>query len=176
MRALIIVFMLIPMANSVAQNPFKEWYYPPQSKLFEPRHYFKTLQYYNNELESMHPVTAKDSADKANVYYLRGRCKFELTDKRGATMDLDLAIALNPKQESFWYYRGLAHHWLKHFDLALADYDKAIELNPRKMGYYLNRGFIKHLTGKSDAACYDFSKAGETGSFDIYEIIKEYCN
>ena len=176
MRALILMFMLIPMANSLAQNPFKEWYYPPQSKLFEARHYFKTLQYYNEELELLIPKTAKDSADKANIYYLRGRCKFELTDKRGATMDLDQAIALNPKQESFWYYRGLAHHWLKHYDLALADYDEAIYLNSKKMGYYINRGFIKHLLGNKDEACYDFSKAGENVSFDIYEIIKEYCN
>ncbi len=91
-------------------------------------------------------------------------------------MDLDQAIALNPKQESFWYYRGLAHHWLKHYDLALADYDEAIYLNSKKMGYYINRGFIKHLLGNKDEACYDFSKAGENGSFDIYEIIKEYCN
>ena len=53
MRALLIAFMLIPMVNSVAQNPFKEWYYPPQSKLFEPRHYFKTLQYYNSPKEQI---------------------------------------------------------------------------------------------------------------------------
>jgi len=177
MKNLILILIFSVCGSAVySQEEFKEFYYPPKSKLFDPRHYFETLQYYNKELDLLNPISAKDSADKANVYYLRGRCKFELTDKRGATEDMDLAIALNPKQESFFYYRGLANHWLKRYDKAIENYDQAIKLNPKKMAYYLNRGFVKFLLGNTDAACYDFSKAGEFGSFEIYAIIKEYCN
>ena len=159
-----------------AQKEFKEFYYPPKNKLFDPQHYFKTLQYYNKELKEMKLETKKDSIDKANVYYLRGRCKFELTDKRGASEDLTLAINLHPTQESFHYYRGLAFHWLKRYDEAIANYNAAVNLNPEKMDYYVNRGFAKYLSGQNDAACYDFSKAGEFGSFEIYAIIRDYCN
>lgn len=172
----VVFIVLVGFGNVWAQNSFKEFYYPPSTKLFDPKHYFKTLQYYNDELAIMELKTQKDSTDKANVYYLRGRCKFELTDKRGATQDLDLAIELNSKQESYFYYRGLANHWLKKYDNAIEDYTTAITLNPEKQGYYINRGFAKHLNGDNDAACYDFSKAGEKGSFDIYGIIREYCN
>ncbi|MBL4735635.1 MAG: tetratricopeptide repeat protein [Flavobacteriales bacterium] len=173
---LFLVILIIAPAAGQKGNEFKEFYYPPASKLFDARHYFKTLQYYNDELAMMKLKSAKDSADMANVYYLRGRCKFELTDKRGAMEDLTVAIELFSRQESFYYYRGLANHWLKRYAEAMADYDKAIKLNPRKMSYYLNRGFVKYLSGDLDAACYDFSKAGENGSFEVYEVIKEYCN
>ena len=174
--ALLSMLLIIVPAAGQKDTGFKEFYYPPASKLFDARHYFETLQYYNNELAIMTLKTAKDSADMANVYYLRGRCKFELTDKRGATEDLTSAIELFSKQESFYYYRGLAHHWLKRYDEALADYNTAIKLNPTKMAYYVNRGFVKYLSGDLDAACYDFSRAGENGSFEIYEVIKDYCN
>jgi len=176
--ASILFFILLVIAPAAGQKDIglKEFYYPPASKLFDARHYFETLQYYNDELAALTPKTAKDSADKANIYYLRGRCKFELTDKRGATEDLSLAIELFSKQESFYYYRGLSNHWLKRYELALADYNKAIKLNPKKMAYYVNRGFVKYLSGDLDAACYDFSKAGENGSFEIYKVIKDYCN
>ena len=173
---LLSILIIAPVSGQHKGGVFKEFYYPPTSKLFDSRHYFTTLQYYNDELAAMNLVTAKDSADKANIYYLRGRCKFELTDKRGATEDLTLAIELFSKQESFYYYRGLSNHWLKRYAKAKLDYDKAIKLNPTKMAYYVNRGFVKYLTGDLDAACYDFSKAGENGSFEIYEVIKEYCN
>ena len=173
---ILLILMIAPASGQKKGNEFKEFYYPPASKMFDARHYFETLQYYNDELAAMKLVTAKDSADKANVYYLRGRCKFELTDKRGATEDLTQAITLFSKQESFYYYRGLANHWLKRYEKAKADYDKAIKLNPNKMAYYVNRGFVKYLSGDLDAACYDFSKAGENGSFEIYGVIKEYCN
>ena len=162
-----IIIVLFGLGKTYSQNGFKEFYYPPATKLFDPKHYFKTLQYYNDELAIMELKTQKDSIDKANVYYLRGRCKFELTDKRGATQDLDLAIELNQNQESYFYYRGLANHWLKKYDKAIDDYTTAISINPEKQGYYINRGFAKHLNGDNDAACYDFSKAGEKGSFDI---------
>jgi tetratricopeptide (TPR) repeat protein len=175
-RILLFVFAATMVIPAMAQKGLKEFYYPPQSKLFDPRHYFKTLQYYNEELASIQPLTKKDSVDKANIYYLRGRCKFELTDKRGAIEDMTLAIALNKEQESYYYYRALAQHWLKRFNEAIDDYNQAILLNPGKYSYYINRGFCKHLSGNEDKACYDFSKAGELGSFDIYEIIKEYCN
>jgi len=175
-RVLLFIAITIIAFDVQAQKEFKEFYYPPKNKLFAPQHYFKTLQYYNKELMEMKLLTKKDSIDKANVYYLRGRCKFELTDKRGASEDLALAITLHPTQESFYYYRGLAFHWLKRYNEAIADYDSAIKLNSQKMDYYVNRGFAKHLSGKSDAACYDFSKAGEFGSFEIYAIIRDYCN
>ena len=168
--------LLLSALPALSQKEFKEFYYPPQNKLFDPRHYFETLQYYNKELDAMSLKTSKDSSDKANIYYLRGRCKFELTDKRGAVEDLGMAINLYSKQESFYYYRGLAYHWLKQYAPAIADYDAAINLNSKTMSYYLNRGFAKYLSGNTDGACYDFSKAGEFGSFEIYAIIKEYCN
>lgn len=176
-KRIILLLVIYTVASKIhAQKDFKEFYYPPKNKLFAPEHYFKTLQYYNKELKEMKLETKKDSIDKANVYYLRGRCKFELTDKRGASEDLTSAIDLHPTQESFYYYRGLAFHWLKRYDEAILNYDTAVSLNSEKMDYYVNRGFAKYLSGKNDAACYDFSKAGEFGSFEIYAIIREYCN
>ena len=173
---LIIGIAAVSFLQVLGQKGLKEFYYPPQSKLFDPKHYFKTLQYYNEELAALELKTRKDSVDKANIFYLRGRCKFELTDKRGTIEDMTKAIGLHGEQESYYYYWALAQHWLKRYNEAIADYNQAIALNPAKFAYYINRGFCKHLAGDNDKACYDFSKAGELGSFEIYEIIREYCN
>ena len=64
---LLLVFMIAP-ASGQKDIGLKEFYYPPANKLFDARHYFETLQYYNEELASMTLKTAKDSADKANIY------------------------------------------------------------------------------------------------------------
>ena len=109
--------------------------------------------------------TAIDASRKATVYYLRGRSKFELTDKRGAVLDFDLAVSLDSAKPAYYYYRGLAHHCLKHYSDAIENYDLAINLNSKKMKYYLNRWYVKFLSDTVDGACYDFIKSGELGLF-----------
>ena len=160
---------------SFSQKKVLDFFHVPEA-IFDPKNYFETIQYYNQELDSMPINTAIDSSRKATVYYLRGRSKFELTDKRGAVLDFDLAVALDSSKPAYYYYRALAHHWLKHYSDAIENYDMAVKLKPDKMHYYLNRGYVKFLSDDIDAACYDFSKAGELGLFEAYELIREYCN
>ena len=63
--ALLLILLIIAPASGQKDIGLKEFYYPPASKLFDARHYFQTLQYYNNELAVMTLKTAKDSADMA---------------------------------------------------------------------------------------------------------------
>ena len=169
---LCLIFFVLP---SFSQKKVVDFFHVPKA-IFDPKNYFETIQYYNQELDSMSTTTSIDSSRKAAVYYLRGRSKFELTDKRGAILDFDMAVSLDPAKPAYYYYRGLAHHWLKHYSDAIENYDMAVKLNPDKMHYYLNRGYVKFLSDDIDDACYDFSKAGELGLFEAYELIKEYCN
>ena len=152
---LIIILNLCSALPSFSQKEVVDFFYVPKA-IFDPKNYFETIQYYNQELDSMSTNTAIDSSRKATVYYLRGRSKFELTDKRGAVLDFDLAVSLDSHKP--------------------ANYDMAVKLKPDKMHYYLNRGYVKFLSDNLDGACYDFSKAGELGLFEAYELIKEYCN
>ena len=55
---LFLIVMIIAPAAGQKGNEFKEFYYPPASKLFDARHYFETLQYYNDELAIMQLKTA----------------------------------------------------------------------------------------------------------------------
>lgn len=171
----VIILNLCSALPSFSQKKVVDFFYVPEA-IFDPKNYFETIQYYNQELDSMSTNTGLDSSRKATVYYLRGRSKFELTDKRGAVLDFDLAVSLDSAKPAYYYYRGLAHHWLKHYSDAIENYDMAVKLKPDKMHYYLNRGYVKFLLDDLDGACYDFSKAGELGLFEAYELIKEYCN
>ena len=174
----VIILSMCSLCNtlpSFSQKRAADLFHVPAA-IFDPKNYFETVQYYNQELDSMPLSTAIDSSRKAAVYYLRGRSKFELTDKRGALLDFDLAVSLDTANPAYYYYRGLAHHWLKHYPDAVENYDMAVKLKSDKMEYYLNRGYVKLLSDDTDGACYDFSKAGELGLFKAYELIKEYCN
>jgi len=58
----------------------------------------------------------------------------------------------------------------------MQDFNKAIEINSYYAIAYYNRSVANYNLGDEASACFDWSKAGELGYYDVYDLIREYCN
>jgi tetratricopeptide (TPR) repeat protein len=62
------------------------------------------------------------------MYFYRGFAKSKLEDYRGAILDYNTAIELNPKSAEVYFQRGLAKLGLKDINGACLDFSRAGEL------------------------------------------------
>jgi tetratricopeptide (TPR) repeat protein len=80
----------------------------------------------------------------ASDYFLRGLGKSERGDYRGAIVDYDQAISLNPKYDLAFNNRGLLRqNKLNDVQGALSDFNQAISLNPKYALAYFHRANLK---------------------------------
>ena len=96
---------------------------------------------------------------QARNYFDRALAKQNSGDKKGAIVDYDKAIQLNPNYSLAYNNRGLAKSALGDKKGAIVDYDKAIQLNPNDAQAYNNRGLAKSALGDKKGAIVDYDKA-----------------
>ena len=93
-------------------------------------------------------------------YYLRqGNLKLDNKDWKGAILDFDHAIAINPSYGQAYNYRGLAKYSINDYEVAILDYQKALSLNPQYASAYFNLGLVKSELGDVISAIGYFRKA-----------------
>jgi tetratricopeptide (TPR) repeat protein len=129
-------------------------------------------------------------------YNISGVNKQKVKDYRGAILDFNKAIELNPENKEAFFERGMSKSKLKDYRGAILDFNKAIELYTVSVNFcverhlqdsaefwskilakvYYNRGLCKMKLNLKDGACLDFSKSGELGFKNAYEQIAVYCN
>ena len=83
-------------------------------------------------------LNPKDTS--AYSYILRGKIRNANGDYKGAIYDYDLAIALKPIEEKYYYYRYLSNYKNNKYAQALKEINKAIEINPEFYGYLFCKG------------------------------------
>jgi tetratricopeptide (TPR) repeat protein len=87
----------------------------------------------------------QNTALKADDYFASAVQKYQKGDDRGALVDLNQAIAINPKYAFAYNNRGaLKKDKLNDVQGALADYNQAIALDPKYADAYSNRGVLKN--------------------------------
>jgi tetratricopeptide (TPR) repeat protein/V8-like Glu-specific endopeptidase len=127
------------------------------------------------KLDQRVAVLPQNQGLNATDYLLRGKDKEDrLKDYRGALIDYNQAIALDPKNPGAFMSRA----FLKAYKLndpqgALADCNKAISLAPRNSTYYYQRGFLKReKLNDFQGALADYSKgiALDPDPDDTYEV------
>jgi tetratricopeptide (TPR) repeat protein len=78
-----------------------------------------------------HCITqAIDSNPKESYYVLRALTEIGLLQEINAITDCEKAIAIEPKDEVAYCYRGLAYMALEFYQRAIKDFDKALGLYP----------------------------------------------
>jgi Flp pilus assembly protein TadD len=101
------------------------------------------------------------TADLSEEYDRRGVVKFGLGDKRGAILDYNRAISIDPQDAFAYYNRGVAKFELGDKQGAISDFDLAIAINPQDAQAYSNRGAVKLALGDKQGAIADFTKGAE---------------
>ncbi len=145
------------------------YYFTERSKVyFALKEYSKALQ----DINMSYDLDPKDF--NADSYFDRSRIKSLLNDNLGAIKDIDAAIKLNIKNDTYYFVKGIYLSQLGDDYGAIKQYDKAIEINTKDADYYINRGWSKLKSNPSEA-CADWSRAGEMGRYDAYDLIKKHC-
>lgn len=144
-------------------------YYRERSRVnFELKEYSNALVDLNKSFE-LNPKSID-----ALAYSDRAKIKALLNDNLGAIKDLDSAIKLDIKNDSYYFLKGITLNRLGDDYGAILQYDKAIEIDSKNPNYYFERGWAK-LKNNKTGACADWSKAGEMGKYEAYDLIQKYC-
>ncbi|MEY2918364.1 MAG: hypothetical protein RIS73_2078, partial [Bacteroidota bacterium] len=97
-------------------------------------------------------------------YFNKGLAKAQSSDFKGAIIDFNMVIELNPKFSEAYYNRGSAKFRLQDSKGAIEDFNKAILINPRFVQAYYNRGVVKVQLQDYKGALSDFNKTIELQS------------
>jgi len=98
----------------------------------------------------------------SDAYYYRGIAKKYNNDFRGAVLDFDMSIKINPTYTEAYYQRGkIKYHKLNETKGALDDFDYAIQLKKNDADIYITRAILKNSTNDITGAMNDYNKAIE---------------
>ena len=114
-------------------------------------------------------------AQTAESYADSGFIKFAKQDYLGAIKEYTNAIALNPKNDNYYVFRGYSNLKIRKYKDAILDFSNAIEIKPNYYSYYLNRGSAKQLNGDKEGACLDYKKYMEISGLPPSDDIKQFC-
>ncbi len=90
-----------------------------------------------------------------------GRAALRRGDPRAALLELDKAVALDPRLARAWNARGASRNQLGDGVGAIADFTRAIELSPATPDAWLNRGQARESAGDLAGAIADYGKGIE---------------
>ena len=99
----------------------------------------------------------------AMAYLAQDNAMKSLMEKEAdkALMFLDRAVALQPREASFWELRGDAWKMSDKLDNAEKAYTTAIDKNPSHFSSYLARGILRHERGQKDRGLIDIKRSYE---------------
>jgi tetratricopeptide (TPR) repeat protein len=117
----------------------------------------RKLKRYSEAIKIYNEVIKREG--KSWAYTNRGNTKSDLGDDRGAILDYDKAIDINPQYALAYSNRGILKSNLGDNKEALFDHDKAINIDPQDAGFYASRGGAKYKSGDDKGAILDYSKA-----------------
>lgn len=100
--------------------------------------------------------------DRAATYINRGILRARKADPKGALVDYDAGLRLNPDLAEGYVDRGATYIALRRYKDALADIDKGLSLGAKKphIAYY-DRAIADEALGDIRAAYHDYKKAVE---------------
>ena len=95
----------------------------------------------------------------AEKYLQSGNELFSLKHFRGAVLEYDDAIRLDPKNGYAYFYRGYSKANLEDYEGAILDFNEAIKRDSENGLAYYKRGFSKWKLGDYLGAMLDYTKA-----------------
>jgi tetratricopeptide (TPR) repeat protein len=103
--------------------------------------------------------------DACTSYENRARCQICIGDTRGALLDFNQSIRIDPTSPTGYYGMAEAQCILGNFQEAIQNYNKAILLDSQFSPGYYSRGVVNFALGEFDSAIEDFNMAIELDPF-----------
>jgi tetratricopeptide (TPR) repeat protein len=139
--AVVLCVLLAVPAAATSRGNFREGY---QALL--RRDYDKAIEHLTRAID----IGDLSRPNQALAYHYRGALYLKRERIDEAIIDLDRALALNPRLATAYGDRGIAHRKRGQYDLAIADYGEAIPLWPEWHDWYLHRGIVFSTLGRHD--------------------------
>ena len=121
---------------------------------------FKLLPLPKPTTNAFDDFTSKPNQTK-QFYNDEGIKKHETGDYKGAILDYDKSIKLDPNYAKAIYNRGLSKYELEDYLEAIKDFDKAIELGYKNPNMYTTRGLCNYKIKDYYEFLWDYDKAIE---------------
>jgi len=108
---------------------------------------------YQAAISQLNKDTGAYEAEKLAIAALKKK------DGKAALNELDKAIAIQPREASFWELRG--HAWTLNDNSSNAEkaFTTAIDKNPKHFSPYLARGILRHERGQKDLGLADIKRS-----------------
>jgi tetratricopeptide (TPR) repeat protein len=112
-------------------------------------------------------AAARIDRDTPLEFLLRGHAQAALCNDHGSALaDFDRVIALAPNWHFGYFWRGVVHEWLRHYDRALVDINRAIELAPHFPSAYVLRAGLYQNQGRLMETFAEYEKAIELDQYN----------
>jgi tetratricopeptide (TPR) repeat protein len=167
MRYAIFFLLIIIKFSAFSSIDSSEIYYQRALEHKANRQFDSALYYLNLCLEI--------DSSKDVYYFKRSVVREELSDIKGAVLDLDKAIEINPKP-IYYNNRGIDMAILGDFHIAIQNYNNAISLDSNYKQAFYNRGFAHHYLKEYDQACEDIQKSYELGLNQAEVYLNKFCH
>lgn len=120
---------------------------------------------FNKAVEEFNTYLIKNPEDtSAYSFILRGKLRQQAGDNLGAEEDYNLAIALKPIEEKYYYYRFNSMFERENYKGALKEITEVIKLNPEFYGYYFYKGLTQFHLGQYKEAISSYNESIELHS------------
>ncbi len=143
-------------------------YYQKALYLVEQNQYEEGIEYISNEI--LGQVTKYESAMIADVYYLLGRCYFELDAYENAADSYQNAIKNYGQNSNYYIEYAISLARMDHLDLAQQTLEQAQELGVSDELVYLTKGEIDLALGEYQSAYENFIDCIDTTSDDYIRL------
>lgn len=114
--------------------------------------------FYSEALVDLSRAAEISGPGQAYCLYLKGLCEGKLSHYSNARSDIQMALKLYPRHDSFYGALAIVYLALEKPDAALQSIDRAMALSPKAGRWQYVRGMVLSCLGKKEAAIEQFNQ------------------
>ena len=132
---------------------------PESSEVYLERAYaYQKLGNYEEAQKDLNWISSSETPNNEKLFNRQGLLFLDRNEFKKAKSEFDLAIEINPSEDSYYYNRALAHSFLDNHSSALEDLNEAASLNHEGANIYYLRSQINESLNKHSESLADCIK------------------
>ncbi len=165
--------VLLDSAIAFFREPFSQTAAP---YLLERAQYKMAAEQYRSALQDYDSYLQAVNGEVGDFfYYLRSQAALHGRQYQRALDDIDLAIRMNPQEETYPIEKATINMRIGRFAEALVSLDAALVLNPENGDAYRMKGFCLIQTGDPEKGCENLRRAVVLGDEVAGSLLEKHC-